>query len=305
MTQNTDQQKGLIYVLITVTLWGILPIAQKYIIDFLPPTSVVAIRFLISGLILFSYFIIFDRKILLQLKNFKFILIIAGLGLGCNYVFSIWGLHYTSPNNSQIFIQFGPILVYLGGILIYNEKVSSIQLIGILLNIIGLSVFYKDQLKHFFSNSETYDFGVILMLIAAATWAIYALSQKYLVRHYHPQLINMFIYLLPGFIMLPMVEFDTVASLSSWHLFLLFLLALNTLFAYGFLALGIKHLPMSKISVLLSVSPLLTIFSMYILSILSLSWTKGETLQTNSIIGTALILMGVVLVLKKKKVKKI
>jgi drug/metabolite transporter (DMT)-like permease len=50
------------------------------------------------------------------------LLIIATLALSWNYISFMMGIHYTTPSNAQLFIQFGPILLALLPGLFFSGK---------------------------------------------------------------------------------------------------------------------------------------------------------------------------------------
>src|SRR3546814_13378310 len=58
------------------------------------------------------------------------LLLIAGLMLIGNYVFYLLGVQYTSPANAQLLIQLAPLLLALGGIVVFRERRSEERRVG-------------------------------------------------------------------------------------------------------------------------------------------------------------------------------
>ena len=60
-----------------------------------------------------------------------FLLSIASIMLTANYVLYVIGLDFTTPASTQLFIQLGPLLLALGGIIVFRERFSLGQWVGL------------------------------------------------------------------------------------------------------------------------------------------------------------------------------
>src|SRR3546814_8058953 len=54
-------------------------------------------------------------------------------------VFYLLGVQYTSPANAQLLIQLAPLLMALGGIVVFRERFNAWQWLGLAVIVIGLS----------------------------------------------------------------------------------------------------------------------------------------------------------------------
>ena len=149
MIDPAKRPLGILYASITAFLWGFLPIALKVAVSFIGPHSIVWIRFLVAFFILLIIFSIKKPAGLSILLRPPITLIAAAVCLGFNYLGFMKGIHYTSPGNTQIIVQLGPILLAVVGVIIFKEKLSKRQLAGFLLAGIGFIVFYYNQLSGF------------------------------------------------------------------------------------------------------------------------------------------------------------
>lgn len=273
----------------------------KVALNSVPPMMVVWFRFAIAFSILFIYFLVTDYKKLLILIKPPFLLIVAALGLLANYIgFSI-GIDYTSPGNAQIFIQLGPMILAAVGIIFFQERLSFRQYLGFVVAGFGLLLFYRDQLVGTIGSKDAYITGVIWLVMAAVTWAVYASLQKKLVEKYAPQELNLFIYGLPLILLIPSVDPEAFAPLSFGMWVLLISLGINTVVAYGCLAEAFRYLEANKISVIITLNPILTFIIMIILSAMDVSWIKGENLSSYGFGGAALVLVGAIMVVIPKR----
>jgi drug/metabolite transporter (DMT)-like permease len=229
------------------------------------------------------------------------VLIIATLCLSWNYISFMMGIHYTTPSNAQLFIQTGPILLAIAGIIFFGEKINWLQKIGFIVALIGMAFFYRDQLLAFFDEQKDYNLGVAFTLTSAVAWASYAVLQKKLVGKYDIQSLNLFIFGLPVILYFPFVHFATLQN-QSWITWLLLLfVGLNTLFSYTTLSIALKNTEANKVSIIIILNPIITFITMGILTHLNVSWIEHERFSAITIAGAFLVIAGAILVAKKQK----
>ncbi len=291
----SDNLKGILSACITALLWGFLAIAMKVSLNYIGTVSIVWFRFTLAALVLLTYFIIKKPKALKDiLKSFPITLLFAALFLGYNYLGYISGLHHTTPSTAQVVIQVGPILLTVAGILIFKEKVNRLQLLGLVIAAIGLGLFYYNQLLSL-TDTSNYNIGLLWILSAAISWTCYAVLQKRLVEKHEPQLLNLFIYGIPALLFLYPTDFQEFHNLAVWQWILLIFLGLNTLLAYGFLALAFKYTQAYKVSIIITLNPIITVIVMFLLSYLNVSWIAKEQLSLTSIVGALLLIGGAII----------
>lgn len=287
--------KGVIFASITALLWGFLAIALKVSLADLTPVDITWVRFSIAFTILASYLALTNKTQLKIIKNPPLLLVFASLCLGLNYFGFITGVKYTTPSVTQVFIQIGPVLLALSGFIIYKEKVNLIQLIGLFMVVFGLLLFYKEQLSVLTSEKSIFNKGVVWVIIGAIAWAGYAISQKRLVQTYAPMQLNLVIFGLPAILFSPFVNYGNLHGISFGYWILLVFLGLNTLAAYGCMALALKYLAANKVSVIITQNPIITFITMAILGALEVSWINPENFTFLTVIGALLVISGAVL----------
>ncbi len=288
----SDNLKGILSASITAILWGFLAIAMKVALQYIGPVAISWFRFCLAALFLLGYYLIKKPKTLKAiLKSFPISLFFAALFLGYNYLGYILGLHYTTPATAQVVIQTGPMLLTLSGILIFKEKINRLQLLGFGIATVGLILFYYNQLAPL-TDTSAYNIGFFWIISAAVSWTCYAILQKKLVTQHEPQLLNLFIYGIPALLLLPFIDFQEFHNLAIWQWILLVFLGLNTLVAYGFLALAFKYTQAYKVSIIVILNPIITIVSITVLYHIRVDWIKGEQLSLLSTIGALLLLLG-------------
>lgn len=275
---------------------------MKVSLNELAPLIVVWFRFCIAFALLFAYFLARDRKKLAIIKKPPLLLIIAAVCLTINYMGFANGINLTSPGSAQIFIQMGSISLAVVGVVVYKEKLSARQMLGFIVAGIGLAFFYRDQLKNLLGSEDIFKTGVYWLILGGLAWTGYAALQKKLVQKYHAQQLNLIIYGLPILILFPFVDFSLFKDLSLGLWLLLIFLGLNTIVAYGCLAEAFKYTEANKISVIITLNPIITLFAMWVLGNMEIEWIDPEVITIYGLIGAALVIFGVIMVIISKKI---
>lgn len=291
---GSSNYKGVIYAMITAFLWGFLPIFLKVTLNDLDSISIVWFRFSFAFLVLFLFYLITDKKQLAIIKKPPLFLVIAAFALGINYLGFMKGINYTSPSNAQIIMQTAPILLALVGVVFFKERLNNKQIIGFGIAGLGLFLFYQTQLKEFIKDEEAFNTGFFWIELGAVMWVVYAALQKKLVQKHPAQLLNMVLYGIPAILYTPFVDFAAFAQLSLSTWLIVIFLGINTLVAYGSLALAFKYTEAYKVSIIVTLNPIITLLSMAALATMNVSWIQTDKLSIYSLLGAVLVIGGAV-----------
>ncbi len=285
---------GLALSLVTVFLWGVLPISLSITLQGLDVYTLTWFRFLVSFFLLAIYLKWRGNlPTASQLRSTSWKLVaIATIFLASNYILFVKGLAITTPSNAEILIQLAPILMGLGGLVIFKERYTSVQWIGISILTTGFALFFNEQLSNLITAQTTYLFGSGLIVLAAITWSIYALAQKQLLQSLSSAHIMLIIY---GGCALIFTIFSSpiaIFTLTSLQGGLLFFCALNTLIAYGAFAEALEHWEVSRVSAVLALAPLVTLVSSWLVSELSPNLIAKEHFSLLGVSGAILVVCG-------------
>jgi drug/metabolite transporter (DMT)-like permease len=301
----TESGKGILYAIITAILWGTLAIVLKVSLSDLTPADITWFRFFLAFLVLGFYYYFRKPSYLRILRRPPALLIVATLCLATNYFGFIKGVQLTSPSVAQIFIQLGPVLLAVSGFAFFHEKMTIRQMIGFVGALAGLMLFYHEQTRLVVSDGTAWTRGVMWIFLAAVSWAIYSVFLKILVLRYPPMQLNLVIFGLPVLLYLPFVNFNHFLSQGFTEWFILIFLGLNTLFAYGLLALAMRLTEANKVSVILILNPILTFVLMAIISHTGATWISHEHYSLVTMAAAATVLAGALLtIFRRNKVSQ-
>lgn len=285
---------GLTLSLVTVFLWGVLPIALMVTLQALDVYTVTWFRFLMAFGLLAGY--LAKRKQLPNLQKLRSaslgLLALAIIGLGLNYLLFLQGLLQTSPTTSEVVIQLAPILLSMGALVIFKERYTLPQWIGLGVLTLGFALYFHEQLKVLFAAQTTYLIGNGLLVLGAAVWAIYALAQKQLLQKLPSSTIMLVIYGGCTLLFSPLAKPQMLLTLSPLHLSMLLFCGLNTLVAYGAFAEALDHWEASRVSAVIALTPLVTLVSVWAVSWLTPNLIAPEHLTLLGLFGAILVVAG-------------
>ena len=258
------QWRGFSLSLITAVLWGVLPVFLKICLQVMDSSTITWYRFLFAAI--FVFVVLAVSRGLPNLKKvpvpYYWLLLVAGAALVVNYVANVEGLAYINPETVQILMQLAPFLLMLGGIVFFKERFNFVEGLGAVALITGLLLFFNQKLHLLAHTLNSFSIGVFLIMLAAVTWAGYALAQKVLLRTFTAKQLTLLIYGLGVVMLLPFANLDDLFALNTLQAWSLLFCCFNTVIAYGAFteALNIWHA--SKVSAVIALSPLFTFLSM-------------------------------------------
>ncbi|WP_058910832.1 DMT family transporter [Entomohabitans teleogrylli] len=276
---------GIILALTTAMFWGALPIAMKQVLEVMEPPTIVFYRFLMAGAGL--GIILAVRGKLPPLKMFRkprwlILLIIATAGLVGNFILFSSSLQYVSPTASQVIGQLSPVGMMVASVIILKEKMRGTQVVGALMLLCGLVMFFNTSLVEIFTRLTDYTWGVIFGVGASMVWVSYGVAQKILLRRLASQQILLLLYTLCTIVLLPLAQPAVIMQLSNWQLACLIFCGLNTLIGYGALAEAMARWQAAQVSALITLTPL---FTLLFSDLLSLAWPEYFAMPILNMVG--------------------
>ena len=200
---------GILLALTTAICWGALPIAMKQVLEVMEPPTIVFYRFLMASIGLGA--ILAVKKRLPPLRVFRkprwlILLAVATAGLFGNFILFSSSLQYLSPTASQVIGQLSPVGMMVASVFILKEKMRSTQVVGALMLLSGLVMFFNTSLVEIFTKLTDYTWGVIFGVGAATVWVSYGVAQKVLLRRLASPQILFLLYTLCTIALFPLAK---------------------------------------------------------------------------------------------------
>jgi drug/metabolite transporter (DMT)-like permease len=275
-------------------MWGLLPIALKVILGEMDSITITWYRFSISAAIALFWY---GRRSVDAIKRLLSrplwpLTMLAIAGLLANYIFYLIGLDHTTAEAAQILIQLAPLMLLVGSVWLFKEPFSALQWLGVIGFTVGLLLFFHHRLRVLASVDESYLLGLLLLLLAAATWASYGLAQKQLLKHVNANDLLLLIYIAGTLCFLPASSPNQIQQLDGLGLILLAFASLNTIIAYGSFGIAMTHWEASRVSAVITIAPLLTLFFVFLSNALYPGFIQTEPLDWMNWLGAVLVIGG-------------
>jgi len=284
---------GFSLALLTAVLWGVLPIALKWLLNSMSAATITWIRFLVAAVLVGA--VLYSRQQLPSLvglaKKVKVLLLITAAGLLLNYILYLNALSLLKAETAQMLVQLAPFLMMMGAVYLFKERLLLWQKIGAWMLALGLLLFFNEKLTVLLTQFSTEIVGMLLVVVAAIAWACYALAQKQLLMSFNSQQIMWLIYMAGALCFLPAVELTPVLELSGWQWGILLFCCLNTIVAYGAFAEALQHWQAANVSAVLAITPLLTIAFAQLLAYFY-PQLPSESLNIWAWLGALLVVVG-------------
>ena len=144
---SNNWKLGLGFSLVTVVMWGVLPLALKEVLKVMDPLTISWYRFSLSAILALLWYGRKSGPALARLLTRRTwpLTLAAVLGLVGNYILYIWGLDHINPGAAQILIQIAPVMLLAGSVAIFKEHFSAFQWLGVICLCSGMLLFFHQR----------------------------------------------------------------------------------------------------------------------------------------------------------------
>lgn len=283
--------------LVTAVLWGVLPLFLKICLEVMDSQTITLYRFVVAG-VLISCWLFYRRRLphfFRYPQAVKLLAVACTVMLVINYVFNVMSLRYLSPGSVQVFMQVAPFALMVGGILLYKERFSRLQLVGALSLLLGLSLFFNQRLPQIIASESEDTLGVLFVIIAAVSWAGYALCQKTLMKNLSAMQLTLIIYIIGSLILLPFTQLQTITTLNNVQGAALLFCCLNTFVGYGAFTEAMRVWYASRVSAVIATAPIFTFISVAVAEYFYPSNFEQPPLGFMAVLGAVMVIGGSIL----------
>jgi drug/metabolite transporter (DMT)-like permease len=271
-------------------IWGATFVLVQNAISFLEPLSFNGVRFLLAGLFLLTWLLIFHRP---QLKMWNVSLLLSGAFMGfwlfSGYAFQTIGLLYTTSSKAAFITGLSVVLVPLFAFFLLKQKPKANAIFGVLIAVIGLYLLTM--------NGElSVNKGDLLVFLCAVSFGMHiVLTGKY--SSQFPTLLLTITQIFTAAIFCVISAFffeDWTQMLNGavlqkaevWSALLITSL-LATAFAFLVQTNFQRYTTATRVALIFAMEPVFAALTAYI-------WAN-ERLTTSALIGCLLILLGMIL----------
>ena len=232
-------------------------------------------------------------------KDYLWVVFFGFIGYYLASYFDFLGLQYIKAGLERIILFVYPTLVIIISKIFLKEKISSKQIIAILITYFGVFVTFWGELQY---NSETVVLGGFLIFLSALTYASYIVGSGWLIPKFGVTIFTSYAMIVSSICVIIhylITDRNTIVD-YPYQVYVLgsMMAILSTLIPSFLVSLAIKKLGASNFSIIGSIGPISTILLAYLF--------LDERLTLLQILGAVIVIVGTVVVSinKSKKTEK-
>ena len=294
-------KSGFLYfsLVLAMFFWGLTFVVFKIAYETYQPLTIIFIRLLISVIFLFFFARILNQLQVIKRKDFHYIAILALFEPFFYFLGESYGLTYVSSTMGAVIISTIPLIVSIAAFFMYNERLTVLNWIGIIISFLGVLIVI-------FSSNTEFDArlkGVILMFLAVFSAVGYGLTVKKLAHNYNGFTITAYQNLIGTILFFPLfLIFDwnkflhTVPPMPS-ILSIIYLAIFGSSVTFIIFTRAVREIGVSKANIFTNLIPVFAaLFSYLILK---------EPMPLLKILGIVIVLAGLIMSQFRGKVEVI
>jgi len=283
--------------LFTVLVWGASFVAIKIGLKYVPPITLVWMRFALGLVIIGAIVALRHQFSLPKPKDWFYFALLGFLGITFHQWLQSTGLITSAATTTGWIVASMPIFIALLGWLVLKEKLNWLQALGILLAAFGVLLVITHGDLNALVSGKFGTPGDILILISAPNWAVFTILSRRGLKTY-PAALMMFYVMAFGWLFSSILfvagrGWESIHNIATdgW-LALGFLGVFCSGVAYIFWYDALKVLPVAQVGTYLYIEPVVTVIVAFLL--------LGERITLAGVLGGAVILLGIYLVNRTK-----
>ena len=165
---------GALCLSLAASIWGGMFVASKYVLEYIPPFSLMVIRYIIGCMVLFS--ILKLSKIPRPAKTKRDWLLFLWIGFIGYFVtisFQFIGVNLSDAHTASLLTATTPVFLILFARLILKEAITARKIFALLLALIGIVIVIDWS-----AGMGNYLLGSMILSVAAISWALLSVYVK-------------------------------------------------------------------------------------------------------------------------------
>ncbi len=286
---------ALIAVSIATLIYGVTyTIAKDVMPNYIKPYGFILLR-VSSATLIFWTAGLFIKQQKIEKSDYKKILIASFFGITINMLAFFKGLSLTSPISASVMMVTSPIMVLIFSSILIRKPIGKQRVLGVFIGLVG-ALFLITLGNSSTANSTNSAFGNFLVFLNAASYGLYLVLAKDLVKKYNPIVFIKWLYLFGLIFVIPFgyneltaVIWEEIPTNIYWNIS--FVLLFTTCITYLFNLYGLSKLKPTTVSVFIYLQPVIaTIYALIV---------GSDSLNLIQLFATLLIFFGVYLVTKQ------
>ncbi|PGR93901.1 DMT family transporter [Bacillus thuringiensis] len=288
---------GAICLSLAASIWGGMYVVSKYVLDFIPPLTLVWLRFIIAFVVLYGILKLAEKnqkkKVTIRQKDWLLFAWIGFIGYFISITCQFIGTKLSDAHTGSLVTSATPAFMVIFAALILKEKLTARRLLSTIIATIGVIIVIGWDIE-----IGSYFIGTIILVGAAITWALLSIYVKIASIQFSSLVITTYAIFFSLFFITPFMIWELqAASIGTVNTYVILgVLYLGIVSTAGAFFLWNKGLELLDASI----GSLFFFFQPIVGSLLG--WLLlNETLNSNFFIGGILIICSVLITTFEKK----
>lgn len=279
---------GALSLSLATSIWGSLYVVSKYVMDFVPPFTLLWLRYIIAGLVLGILMVLF-RQHKIERRDLMLLVWIGFIGYFVSIGAQFVGTKLSDAHTGALLTTSSPVFTVLLARPLLQESLDMRKLIALFLAMLGIVMVIGLN-----PEGETSLPGSVFLIIAAVTWALLSIYVKKASARYSTLTITTYAVLFAVLFTTPAAMMEI--QFNEVQLFANNLVWMGTLYI-GIISTAVALFLWNKGMDLMDagVGSLFMCFQPLVGSILGWLWLN-ESITWGFVIGAVLILAGLIIV---------
>ncbi|MBP3970180.1 DMT family transporter [Bacillus sp. WL1] len=288
---------GAICLSLAASIWGGMYVVSKYVLDFIPPLTLVWLRFIIAFVVLYAILKIAEKKqqkkVTIRKKDWLLFAWIGFIGYFISITCQFIGTKLSDAHTGSLVTSATPAFMVIFAAIILKEKLTARRLLSTIIATIGVIIVIGWNIE-----IGSYFIGTIILVGAAITWALLSIYVKIASAKFSSLVITTYAIFFSLFFITPFMIWEFQSNpIEHMNMYVLLgVLYLGIVSTAGAFFLWNKGLELMDASI----GSLFFFFQPIVGSLLG--WfLLNETLSSNFFIGGILIICSVFITTFEKK----
>ncbi|MCC2441546.1 DMT family transporter [Bacillus paranthracis] len=288
---------GAICLSLAASIWGGMYVVSKYVLDFIPPLTLVWLRFIIAFVVLYMILKIAEKKqkktVTIRKKDWLLFAWIGFIGYFISITCQFIGTKLSDAHTGSLVTSSTPAFMVIFAAIILKEKLTARRLLSTIIATIGVIIVIGWDIE-----IGSYFIGTIILVGAAITWALLSIYVKIASARFSSLVITTYAIFFSLFFITPFMIWEFQSNpIEHMNLYVVLgVLYLGIVSTAGAFFLWNKGLELMDASI----GSLFFFFQPIVGSLLG--WLLlNETLSSNFFIGGILIICSVFITTFEKK----
>lgn len=159
---------------IAASIWGGMYVVSKYVLNYVPPLTLLWIRYAIAVIVLFfakNYFEKNERKRKIEKKDWILLLWIGFIGYFISIAFQFIGTKLSTAHSGALITSAKPAFILIFAKLILNEEINLKKVLSFIFSLLGIIIVVGFDMSGDMRGS-------VFLVLAALTWALLSVYVK-------------------------------------------------------------------------------------------------------------------------------